>query len=774
MLIRVVSLVSVLLGSSFGAWGAPPAIQDGLVYKEVSRPEIFLIKNGKKLWIPSPDALANLGFTFNQVTVLPDGALTPLERLPDLNGPLLDALLMPVDTGVKPSRVFFVDPDQELRLYPACSSPVFDWWCIANYHPTGSSKNPRSIVKHDVFVAGWIRKNDPNCKGGGDGTNPLCDEDYHYQLIVDVDFIDAMYGPNGLISSLANFRLPGNPAAAATLPFADMDEYGKNRGVTVNSFILPNAEPQSKDVATGSSPRAELHVEVNAWHVDSTYYLWRDNWIGYGSPPNAWIPWVFAPTSSQLSNERAHAAQSWWAFRPDQIDGSQIQSMQYVIMRGTLWQDFAHDDATDADSNPWEVAMKDYGGWLEMHPPDLIKRSRPFPSCTAFNGNCRKKSAYLVAQTSMNTTYQTFDLIADMADDQGNALGLVRPGYSLHFLELIDGRFTEPGSYERQAAVTGPGVVNVQLRLFGTAGRPARYKATYILWWEPGSTQSPPLPPPTPQDRLESNQLLTPGQSLVSPNERFRLTLQTDGNLVLYRGGTALWATATNGKPAARTIMQADGNLVLYDVANQPLWATHTSGNPGSYVRVQDDGNIVIYRPDNSVVWATNTVQPVDNPVTPASSVYYQIVTFAGKVLDIDANSCADGAHVIQYGWNGGNNQRWHFERQGDGSYMVVNKASHKVLDVTGGPTALAAGTKVQQWTNLDGSNQHWRIEDAGGGLVRMVAVHSGQVHDVEAISTRDLARLQQWPWLNGPNQQFALKPISGDIWVPFSGSTCQ
>jgi hypothetical protein len=43
------------------------------------------------------------------------------------------------------------------------------------------------------------------------------------------------------------------------------------------------------------------------------------------------------------------------------------------------------------------------------------------------------------------------------------------------------------------------------------------------------------------------------------------LTLQSDGNLVLYtRTGKALWSSGTGGKGVSDLVMQNDGNLVLY------------------------------------------------------------------------------------------------------------------------------------------------------------------------------------------------------------------
>lgn len=100
-----------------------------------------------------------------------------------------------------------------------------------------------------------------------------------------------------------------------------------------------------------------------------------------------------------------------------------------------------------------------------------------------------------------------------------------------------------------------------------------------------------------------------PGPSeLVSTNGRYRLVLQADGNLVLYRksDGKSLWASGTNGTAVRQAIMQSDGNFVIYGF-NGALWASHTHGRSGCFLVVQDDGNIVIYQP-STPQWATNTI----------------------------------------------------------------------------------------------------------------------------------------------------------------------
>ncbi|WP_257901963.1 S8 family serine peptidase [Saccharothrix obliqua] len=112
--------------------------------------------------------------------------------------------------------------------------------------------------------------------------------------------------------------------------------------------------------------------------------------------------------------------------------------------------------------------------------------------------------------------------------------------------------------------------------------------------------------PATPgEDRITRGERLTPGQSKRSPNGAFRLTMQTDGNLVQYTAyGEALWSTGTWGTDAAYAILQPDGNFVLYSAAGVPRWDTRTWGTAAERFEVQDDSNLVLYGPSRQVFWA--------------------------------------------------------------------------------------------------------------------------------------------------------------------------
>lgn len=115
---------------------------------------------------------------------------------------------------------------------------------------------------------------------------------------------------------------------------------------------------------------------------------------------------------------------------------------------------------------------------------------------------------------------------------------------------------------------------------------------------------------------------LLPGQSLQSPNGRFTLTMQPDGNLVLYGSDDEwLWHTNTFRQPVTKLSVQGDGNLVLYTAAGY-AWASGTHGTPssGGRFQVQDDGNVVLYTSALRPVWnsfaATNIIKrnSLDNP----------------------------------------------------------------------------------------------------------------------------------------------------------------
>jgi L,D-peptidoglycan transpeptidase YkuD (ErfK/YbiS/YcfS/YnhG family) len=123
-------------------------------------------------------------------------------------------------------------------------------------------------------------------------------------------------------------------------------------------------------------------------------------------------------------------------------------------------------------------------------------------------------------------------------------------------------------------------------------------------------------------NQLSPGGRLGPGQQLVSAAGRFRLVMQTDGNLVLY-GATGPVTASGTGVPGTYLVMQGDGNVVAYSPGGGAVWSTGSGDAGRSRLVVQDDGNVVVYRADGVGVWASSGGLPL--PVNTLSAK--QVVT---------------------------------------------------------------------------------------------------------------------------------------------------
>lgn len=103
-----------------------------------------------------------------------------------------------------------------------------------------------------------------------------------------------------------------------------------------------------------------------------------------------------------------------------------------------------------------------------------------------------------------------------------------------------------------------------------------------------------------------ANQVLRRNMYMNSPDGRYHLWLQSDGNFVLYGpSGHALWAL--NEYSADFVAMQGDGNLVAYTNAGGVVWASNTAGVGATSLQLQSDGNVVLYTGSGHAVWSTGT-----------------------------------------------------------------------------------------------------------------------------------------------------------------------
>lgn len=108
------------------------------------------------------------------------------------------------------------------------------------------------------------------------------------------------------------------------------------------------------------------------------------------------------------------------------------------------------------------------------------------------------------------------------------------------------------------------------------------------------------------------------GESFPSCNGRFHLTLQGDGNLVIYDGDAAIWATGllgtmdSAGEDTTGTDhtdlalkMNSNGKLSVYDNHPNEIFAVDT-GSPGAYLKLTDRGGLELRNSAAKLVWSRN------------------------------------------------------------------------------------------------------------------------------------------------------------------------
>jgi Ricin-type beta-trefoil lectin domain-like len=149
-------------------------------------------------------------------------------------------------------------------------------------------------------------------------------------------------------------------------------------------------------------------------------------------------------------------------------------------------------------------------------------------------------------------------------------------------------------------------------------------------------------------------------------------------------------------------------------------------------------------------------------------NIQYRIRSvLSGKVLDVKGGpaAVANGVRIKLYQWLEGQNQIWYIENQPDGTYVIRSSSSSLVLDVQGGPDAQRNGDRIQQFQFQGTPNQKWRIipldPSKSQSAYKIISVQSDKVLDAVGgmQATENGTELQQWDWNNTANQQWFIEP---------------
>ncbi|MER7621678.1 RICIN domain-containing protein [Streptomyces sp. NPDC126503] len=100
-------------------------------------------------------------------------------------------------------------------------------------------------------------------------------------------------------------------------------------------------------------------------------------------------------------------------------------------------------------------------------------------------------------------------------------------------------------------------------------------------------------------------------------------------------------------------------------------------------------------------------------------------------------------------------------------SYRLVSVRSGKVLDVNAFSTA--DGTRIQQWTDQNTANQQWRLRPTGDGYYELVNRNSGKVLGITGDSTAQSAPVEQQTDSASASQEWRIDAVSGTDAVTFT-----
>lgn len=133
----------------------------------------------------------------------------------------------------------------------------------------------------------------------------------------------------------------------------------------------------------------------------------------------------------------------------------------------------------------------------------------------------------------------------------------------------------------------------------------------------------------------------------------------TDGNVVEYCGGVAIWNAAT--VPYSTYLnMQTDGNLVVYTSYGQALWQTDTGGYNPHYLVLQGDQNLVLYDTNNVARWASSWEHSASGAQTYAQYIFihysWSVSTQWGCLYDL---------------WQQESNWTWNATNPSSGAYGI-------------------------------------------------------------------------------------------------------
>jgi len=417
-----------------------PVLAEGKLYKEVSRPEIYVLHDLKKIHVPTPDALRFMGYSYDDVTTVIDGGLVGYRLFQFASGsPTPGSLLFP------PKDV---------------------------YHPLRGIPNATRVMTQGLEtqvgeLRGWLWWKEK--MDGGCGSSPKVDD----------DFGDVKYG-------------------------LELDsEWALRQGINLHDILwVGNVRVGGSIQEPGSRPRSLMSMPIIQIELNSFTWKGRYPWSAVPQRPADWQSAKSCPEGTRYFPFDPDLPNVNLSLVPE--IGPEATRGPYVRIVGALVTDSPHTyDLWDAGTawsryyawagatgeQEWNGAALDWSPgldpytdprhvarWTEVHPPDLIEPVTRDPNLPM-------------------VTLKAVALVARPTQCEAAILGVVpeapRPSPSsvIGWEELRGpetfwplGENAQNGSW-----VTDLGnaiLVNASVCGGGVGKSPGRFKAFYRVWWK--------------------------------------------------------------------------------------------------------------------------------------------------------------------------------------------------------------------------------------------------------------------------------------------------
>lgn len=172
-------------------------------------------------------------------------------------------------------------------------------------------------------------------------------------------------------------------------------------------------------------------------------------------------------------------------------------------------------------------------------------------------------------------------------------------------------------------------------------------------------------------------------QYFYSPNGKYYLEFQKDGNLVINNEDLdILWSTGTAGS-GNKCLMQFDGNLVIYDKDGNPLWHSHTNEKRNAKLYISNEGELCIYSADKGeYTFSSKGNLYKRNFYTLIADSSKKDVSLSGKL-----NYSPNNEYYVEFKDNGdlavcnkNGKSVWHSDTAGSGKSCVMQKDGNLVI----------------------------------------------------------------------------------------------